>query len=198
MSTTASPLSTSATEMLAQSLRGELIGKNDSRYDDARQLYNAMIDKRPALIAQCVDVADVISCVRFAANEGIELAIRGGGHNGGGLGSVEGGLVIDLSSLRGVRVDLGPRPRRRDWFSRLLPRPPRPAVPGRAAHAEDVRRRLVPHRRSRRGADDPRSDPGATSAGTRRSNGDAVARIAIGVRRPLPARRSVVLARRLR
>jgi FAD/FMN-containing dehydrogenase len=90
---------------LAGSLRGELIDPDQPGYDDARRLYNAMIDKRPALIARCVDVTDVIACVRYAAEQGVDLAIRGGGHNGGGLGSVDGGLVIDLSELRGVRVD---------------------------------------------------------------------------------------------
>jgi FAD/FMN-containing dehydrogenase len=90
---------------LAGSLRGELIDPENAGYDDARRLYNAMIDKRPALIARCVDVSDVIACVRHAAEQGVDLAIRGGGHNGGGLGSVDGGLVIDLSELRGVRVD---------------------------------------------------------------------------------------------
>ena len=100
---------TRAVETLEQALRGELIRPDDTRYDDARRLYNAMIDKRPALIARCVDVADTIACVRFAAAEGIDLAVRCGGHNGGGLGSVDGGLVIDLSRLRGVRVDTGTR-----------------------------------------------------------------------------------------
>jgi FAD/FMN-containing dehydrogenase len=92
-------------ETLARTLRGELVRPNDRRYDEARRLFNAMIDKRPALIARCVDVADVIACVRFAAAEGIDLAIRGSGHNGGGLGGVDGGLVLDLSALRGVRID---------------------------------------------------------------------------------------------
>jgi FAD/FMN-containing dehydrogenase len=90
---------------LAGSLRGELIDPEQPGYDDARRLYNAMIEKRPALIARCVDVTDVIACVSYAAEQGVDLAIRGGGHNGGGLGSVDGGLVIDLSELRGVRVD---------------------------------------------------------------------------------------------
>ena len=94
---------------LAGSLRGELLDPHDAGYEDARRLYNAMIDKRPALIARCVDVADVIACVRHAAAAGIDLAVRGGGHNGGGLGSVDDGLVIDLSLLRGVRVDPGAR-----------------------------------------------------------------------------------------
>ena len=92
-------------DTLAQSLRGELIKPGHAGYEQARALYNAMIDKSPALIARCVDAADVMTCVRFARANGIELAIRGGGHNGGGLGSVDGGLVIDLSPMHGVRVD---------------------------------------------------------------------------------------------
>jgi len=105
MAVTETRMSTTMVETLEQALRGELIRPADGAYDEARRLYNAMIDKRPALIACCVDVADVVACVRFAAAEGVDLAIRGGGHNGGGLGSVDGGLVIDLSLLRGVRVD---------------------------------------------------------------------------------------------
>jgi UDP-N-acetylenolpyruvoylglucosamine reductase len=109
MTVTTAQLPPKAVERLGQSLRGELIGPSHDRYNDARRLYNAMIDKRPALIARCLDVADVIACVGFAAAEGVELAVRGGGHNGGGLGSVDGGLVIDLAPLRGVRVDADAR-----------------------------------------------------------------------------------------
>jgi len=88
-----------------QTLRGRLIRKSDSDYDAARALYNGMIDKRPNLIARCADVADVITAVNYAREQGLLLAIRGGGHNGPGLGSCDGGLVIDLSLLKGVRVD---------------------------------------------------------------------------------------------
>jgi FAD/FMN-containing dehydrogenase len=90
---------------LKQSLRGSLIQTDDPGYDEARSLYNGMIDKRPAVIARCADVADVMSAVAFARDNGLLLAIRGGGHNGPGLGSCDGGLVIDLSPMRGVRVD---------------------------------------------------------------------------------------------
>src|ERR1035437_7581607 len=86
-------------------LRGELIQPGDDNYDDSRKRYNPMIDKKPASIALCVDVADVIACVNHARSNGILLAVRGGGHNGPGLGSCNGGLVIDLSRMRGVRVD---------------------------------------------------------------------------------------------
>src|SRR5271170_3146420 len=88
-----------------QSLRGALIGRSDPSYDDARKLYNAMIDKRPLLIERCVDAADVIAAVNFARDNKLPIAIRGGGPNGPGLGSVDDGLVIDLSTMKGVRVD---------------------------------------------------------------------------------------------
>jgi hypothetical protein len=88
-----------------QSLRGRLIQPVDPDYDTARALYNGMIDKRPRLIARCVDVADIITAVNFARDHGLLLAIRGGGHNGPGLGSCDNGLVIDLSTMKSVRVD---------------------------------------------------------------------------------------------
>ena len=71
-----------------QTLRGRLITRSDPDYDEARTLYNGMIDKRPLLIAHCVDVADVIAAVNFGRDNGLLIAIRGGGHNGPGLGSV--------------------------------------------------------------------------------------------------------------
>ena len=89
----------------AQSLRGTLIDRDHADYDEARKLYSAMIDKRPLLIARCADVADVIAAVNFGRERKLPIAIRGGGHNGPGFGSVDDGLVIDLSMMRGVRVD---------------------------------------------------------------------------------------------
>jgi FAD/FMN-containing dehydrogenase len=94
-----------AVEQLATALRGTLIDPDDARYDEARAVYNGMIDRRPALIARCADVAGVISAVRFARENEVTVAVRCGGHNGGGLGTVDDGLVIDLGALRGVRVD---------------------------------------------------------------------------------------------
>ena len=85
------------TELAIQGFRGRLIGPSDKDYDEARALYNGMIDKRPRLIARCVDAADVIAAVNFGRDTGLLLAIRGGGHNGPGLGSCDDGLVIDLS-----------------------------------------------------------------------------------------------------
>jgi FAD/FMN-containing dehydrogenase len=86
-------------------LRGDIIQPADAGYDDARKVFNAMISKRPRLIARCADVADVIASVNFARDHGLLLAVRGGGHNGGGLGICDDGLVIDLSGMRSVRVD---------------------------------------------------------------------------------------------
>jgi len=98
-------LSTATIETLQTNLRGELIQRGDERYEEARQLYNGMIDKRPLLIARCVNVADVITAVNFGRDTGLLTAIRGGGHNGPGLGSCDDGLVIDLSMMRSVRVE---------------------------------------------------------------------------------------------
>lgn len=88
-----------------QSLRGALIGRSHPDYDEARKVYNAMIDKRPLLIARCADVADVITAVNFGRDQKLSIAVRGGGHNGPGHGTVDDGLVIDLSRMKGVRVD---------------------------------------------------------------------------------------------
>jgi hypothetical protein len=82
-----------------------LIGPADSRFDEARALFNAMIDKRPALIARCETPADVAAAIRFARERGLPLAVRGGGHNGGGLGSVDDGVVIDLAPMKAIAVD---------------------------------------------------------------------------------------------
>jgi len=90
---------------LATTLRGNLLTPESPDYDATRALFNAMIEKRPAAIAQCVDATDVQTCVNFARDNAITLAIHGGGHNAGGLGSVNDGLVIDLSQMRGIRVD---------------------------------------------------------------------------------------------
>ncbi len=79
-------------------LRGELIQPGDEGYDEARKVYNGMIAKRPRMIAYCADVADVVASVNFARENEVLLAVRGGGHNGGGLGVADDGLVIDLSA----------------------------------------------------------------------------------------------------
>jgi len=105
MSVFVTSVDSSRVDELAKRIRGEVILPGDSNYDDARKLYNGMIDKHPGIIVKCVDVADVISCVNFARENDVLLAVRGGGHNGGGLGSCDNGLVIDLSGIKFVRVD---------------------------------------------------------------------------------------------
>jgi FAD/FMN-containing dehydrogenase len=92
-------------QSFAKSLRGELIEPDDQRYDTARKLYNGMIDRRPLAIVRCADVSDVLSAVHFARTRDLLLAVRSGGHNGGGFGSCDDGLVIDLSRMKGIRVD---------------------------------------------------------------------------------------------
>jgi FAD/FMN-containing dehydrogenase len=92
-------------EVFAKTLRGRLIQPEDADYDESRTVYNAMIDKRPRLIARCASVADVIAAVRFGREQKIDTAVRGGGHNVGGLSLVDGGLVIDLSDMKGIHVD---------------------------------------------------------------------------------------------
>lgn len=92
-------------ESMGNDLHGDLLRSGDEDYDEARRIFNGMHDKQPGLIARCTGAADVIDAVNFARNHGVLLAVRGGGHNVAGTSSCDGGLVIDLSLLRGVRVD---------------------------------------------------------------------------------------------
>lgn len=90
---------------LVTHMRGKLIAPQDAEYDASRKVYNGMIDKRPAMIARCVDEADVVAAVNFARENNLLVAVRGGGHNGAGLGICDDGLVIDLSYMKGIHVD---------------------------------------------------------------------------------------------
>jgi FAD/FMN-containing dehydrogenase len=98
-------MAVTAVEGLAAAVKGRVVARGDEGYDAARALYNAMIDKRPAAVAYCVDEADVKAAIRFARDRSLTIAVRCGGHNGGGLGSVDDGLVIDLSEMNRVVVD---------------------------------------------------------------------------------------------
>lgn len=98
-------LSEAAVSQFRSALHGNLLQRGDDQYEEVRRVYNAMIDRHPALIAQCADVEDVIATVNFARENQVLLAVRGGGHNGPGLGTCEGGLVLALSPMRGVQVD---------------------------------------------------------------------------------------------
>ena len=92
-------------QALTAAVRGRVIGPSDAEYESARKVYNAMIDRRPRAIVRCADVADVISCVRFAHEHEMPLAIRAGGHSAPGFGTCDGGVVADLSPMKGIRVD---------------------------------------------------------------------------------------------
>jgi FAD binding domain-containing protein/berberine-like enzyme len=103
--TPASPIDPAALASLTGNLRGRLLLPGDPAYDEARTVWNAMIDRRPAAIARPLGVDDIQACVRFAAEHGATLAVKGGGHNIAGLAMPEGGLVLDMGELRGVEVD---------------------------------------------------------------------------------------------
>src|ERR1700682_4933336 len=85
--------------------RGAVLEPEDVAYEEARRVYNGMIDRRPRLIARCTDVADVMAAVRMAKTTGLRVSIRGGGHNAAGLGVCDDGLMIDLAPIKYVRVD---------------------------------------------------------------------------------------------
>lgn len=94
---------------LAPVFAGHLVSPDDPRYEEARRIHNGLIDRRPALVAQCRGSADIAETVRLARESGLDVAVRGGGHNVGGRATVDGGVVIDLSLMRDVHVDPGAR-----------------------------------------------------------------------------------------
>ncbi|BCL18684.1 FAD-binding oxidoreductase [Streptomyces tuirus] len=98
-------MDTATLEDMRATLRGPVIGPQDAGYDEARKIYNAMIDKRPAALVLCADAADVMAAVGYVREHGLELAVRGGGHSGPGLCLVDDGVTLDLSPMRWVRVD---------------------------------------------------------------------------------------------
>lgn len=102
---TINDLSKQEIELFESSIRGTVITQDDPMYDQRRKIYNAMIQKFPGMIVMCTDIADVQQAVRFGRKHELLIAVRGGGHNGGGFGICDGGLVIDLSGLKYVRVN---------------------------------------------------------------------------------------------
>ena len=98
-------ISKEAVDEFKNSLRGKLVGPSDSIYDEARKVHNGMINKRPAMIVQCVCVTDIIASVNFARKSNLLVAVRGAGHNVAGTGVCDGGIVIDLSGMKGIRID---------------------------------------------------------------------------------------------
>ncbi len=96
-----------ALETLMASVRGRIVRQADSDYDEIRKIHNGMIDRKPALIVRCTGAADVVQCVRVARDNGMLLSIRGGGHSVAGFALCDGGMMIDMSDAKGVRVDAG-------------------------------------------------------------------------------------------
>jgi len=105
MSNVVKDLSTSIIEDFASQLKGEIVMPSDANYDETRKVFNGNINKHPGMFVMCVDIADVIAAVNFGKENDLLVAVRGGGHNGGGLGLCDDGLVIDLSGIKFVRVD---------------------------------------------------------------------------------------------
>src|SRR5918996_5559331 len=90
---------------LREAFSGQVLAPGEPGYDEARRIHNGLIDKRPALIARCLNTADVVDAVNFGREEGLEISVRGGGHNVAGRAVTDGGLMIDLSLMKGIHVD---------------------------------------------------------------------------------------------
>ena len=182
-------MATSATTLGIPGFGGEILAPGDDRYDDARAVFNAMIDRRPAIIAVCASTADVVAAVNFAASRACPLSVYGGGHGVTGAAVVDGGLFIDLRGMKGIAVDPGgadgrtprpgslgrvrrrdpgARPRRHRWSrSRHRHRRPRARERQRLAraqarlHVRQPARGRGRHRRRARGARVGRREPRA-------------------------------------
>src|SRR5262245_47037370 len=99
------PASVLPIEDLRSELRGRVIAPADQDYEQSRKVHNGMVDKRPAVIARCTGVADVMAALRFGLAHNLPIAVRGGGHNVAGKAVCDDGIVIDLSQMKGMRVD---------------------------------------------------------------------------------------------
>ena len=105
---------------LGAKFANRLLQPTDAAYDEARRVHNGLIDKRPALIAQCRGMADIVDTVQLARRLKLEVAVRGGGHNVAGRATIDGGLMIDLSPMKGIHVDdgrCGSHARGRSWLA---------------------------------------------------------------------------------
>ncbi|MBP1776524.1 MAG: FAD/FMN-dependent dehydrogenase, partial [candidate division NC10 bacterium] len=98
-----------ATENLKGSVKGKVVLRDDPNYEGVRKIWNAMIDRRPAVIVRCATEDDVPSAIRFARQNGLDISIRGAGHNIAGNAVCEGGMMIDLSTMKNIRVDVARR-----------------------------------------------------------------------------------------
>ena len=107
--TTTPTLDAERLEVVSATLSGTLLQVTDHGYDDARTIHNGLIDKRPALIARCRGTADVVDAIALAREAGVEISVRGGGHNVGGRAVTNGGLMVDLAEMKGIHVDPGAR-----------------------------------------------------------------------------------------
>ena len=138
-----------AVEDFKSSLRGRLLRTGDEGYDEARKVWNGMIDKRPAAIAQCSGVADVINSVDFARTNNLLVSVRGGGHNIPGSSVCDGGIMIDLGGLKSVRVDPASRTARAELRTAGRPKEqvrPHQLFPAQPEHQADGRLvRCRPH-----------------------------------------------------
>src|SRR4051812_4676463 len=119
-------LDSDALSELREGFRGDVIEPGDARYDETRQVFNAMFDRRPAAILRPTGTADVIRAIGLARLTGLPLAVRSGGHSGGGFSSCDGGIGLDLRPLKGIRID-PPRPTARGPGGGGLGRPERGA-----------------------------------------------------------------------
>src|SRR5215510_2197112 len=102
--TDVSSISAAVSELSAKFV-GRLLQPTDGAYDEARRVHNGLVDKRPALIAQCQGMADIVDAVKLARRLKLEVAVRGGGHSVAGRATIDGGLMIDLSLMKGIQVD---------------------------------------------------------------------------------------------
>ena len=98
-------MSAKTTSELRDLVRGDVIAPDDAEFEEARKVHNGMIDKRPAVIVRAANAGDAMTTVNYARDNGLDLSVRGGGHSGPGFGTNDGGVALDFSRMRGVRVD---------------------------------------------------------------------------------------------